>query len=201
MREPELAPSGRLAVEVTTERLRLEPLRVAHAARMFAGLRDPELYRYETDEPPASLGALEARYAELTTAPGGMRGPGPNEDWLNWIVVVRATGDAIGYVQATTDRARRSAMIGYLTAAAFQRQGYGAEAVGAICDHLEACGVTRLSATIDVRNAASIALVERLGFERKSTYRSDDVIGGVRGYDHCYVRTSREVRWPGEAEP
>ena len=38
-----------------------------------------------------------------------------------------------------------------------------------------------------MRNAASIALVERLGFERRATRRSDDVIGGARGLDHEYV--------------
>jgi RimJ/RimL family protein N-acetyltransferase len=53
--------------------------------------------------------------------------------------------------------------------------------------HLFAGGVGRLHAVVDARNAASIALVERLGFTRTRTFRSEDVIGGMCGFDHDYV--------------
>jgi len=53
--------------------------------------------------------------------------------------------------------------------------------------HLFRAGVRELHAVIDVRNRASIALIERLGFTRTKTRASDDVIGGVRGFDHEYV--------------
>ena len=66
--------------------------------------------------------------------------------------------------------------------------------------HLFSAGVGRLHAVVDARNAASIALVERLGFTRTATRRSEDVIGGVRGFDHDYVRRGSEGRRCGCAE-
>lgn len=173
-----------LLVPLETARLRLEPIRAAHADRLFAGFSDPALYTYETDGPPRSPASLRARYARLESG----RSPEGDQHWLNWVPVVRASGAAIGFVQASLEDDLHDGSIGYTIVGAHQRQGYGAEAVGAMVDHLIAHGVASLRAIIDVRNAASIALVERLHFERLGTRRSDDVIGGVRGFDHDYVR-------------
>jgi RimJ/RimL family protein N-acetyltransferase len=162
---------------------------------MFAGLCDPSLYAYQTDEPPRDVASLRARYARLAS--------GHSSDelayWLNWILVRRDDGAAAGYVQATVDKNRASAVIGYLVLPAQQRRGFGGEAVAAMVRQLFAAGVGRLRAVVDVRNAASIALVERLGFLRMRTFRSDDVIGGVHGFDHEYVL--RPPRAAGTAVP
>ena len=177
-----------------TERLRLEPIRREHADAMFEGLHEPSLYDYETDEPPSTLAELRERYAALAEA-GSAAGHGR---WLNWVIVARE-GGAAGYVQATVRADRRAATIGYLVLPAFQRRGIGREAVGAMADHLTAAGIGTLEAVVDVRNAASIALLERIGFRRVRTRRSDDVIHGVRGMDHEYVRSTHDRTGP-EAE-
>jgi ribosomal-protein-alanine N-acetyltransferase len=166
-----------------TERLRLEPIRADHADAMFDGLHEPSLYAYQTDEPPADRHELRERYARLASG----LSPAGDQHWLNWIVVPRDAGTAAGYVQATVDDDLGSATIGYLVLAAYQRRGIGGEAVAAMVRHLAASGVRVLEAVIDTRNAASIALIERLGFERRTTRRSTDVIGGVRSLDHEYV--------------
>lgn len=165
-------------------RLRLEPIRARHAAELFDAFRDPSLYVFETDAPPRDLATLRRRYQRLESG----RSPAGDEHWLNWVPVVRESDASIGFVQATVDDDLQYASIGYAIVRAHQRRGYGVEAVGAMADHLLAGGVALLHAVIDVRNAASIALVERLAFERTGTRRSDDVIGGVRGFDHDYVR-------------
>jgi ribosomal-protein-alanine N-acetyltransferase len=184
-----------LFVPLETERLLLEPIRADHAEGMYEGLRDPSLYAYQTDEPPRDLASLRARYARLAS------GHSLDElaNWLNWILIVRDGGGAAGYVQATVEKGLRSAEIGYLVLPAHQRQGFGGEAVGAMVAHLFAAGVGVLRATVDVRNAASIGLIEGLGFARTGTRRSDDVIGGVRGFDHDYVL--RAPRASGAAAP
>lgn len=167
-----------------TERLRLEPIRAEHAEAMFDGLHDPALYRYQTDEPPADLAELRDRYARLATG----RSPAGDRYWLNWVVVPRdGSAAAAGYVQATVEDDLSWGSIGYLILPAHQRRGFGSEAVRAMVRHLLAAPVAVLEAVIDVRNTPSIALVERLGFLRRTTRRSDDVIGGVRGFDHEYV--------------
>jgi len=179
-----------LFVPLETERLLLEPIRADHADAMYEGLRDPSLYAYQTDEPPRDLASLRARYARLAS------GHSLDElaHWLNWILVVREGGGAAGYVQATVEKGLRSAEIGYLVIPAHQHQGLGAEAVGAMVAHLVAAGAGVLHATVDVRNAASIGLIERLGFARTGTRRSDDLIDGVRGFDHDYVLRAPRTR-------
>jgi ribosomal-protein-alanine N-acetyltransferase len=195
VRRPEHRRRVALFAPLETERLLLEPIRADHADGMFEGLHDPSLYAYQTDEPPRDLASLRARYARLAS------GHSLDElaHWLNWILIVRNGGAAAGYVQATVEKGLRSAEIGYLVLPAQQHQGFGGEAVGAMVAHLFAAGVAVLHATVDVRNAASIGLIERLGFARTGTRRSDDVIGGVRGFDHDYVL--RAPRAGGAAAP
>ena len=194
MRRPD-PPRAALFVPLETDRLLLEPIRADHADRMFDGLRDPSLYAYQTDEPPRDAAALRTRYARLAA--------GHSSDelahWLNWILVRRDDRAAAGYVQATVDRNRSSAEIGYLVLPAQQRRGFGAEAVGAMVAHLFAAGVGTLHAVVDVRNEASNALMGRLGFTRTLTRRSDDVIGGVRWFDHEYEL--KRPRAPGPGVP
>jgi RimJ/RimL family protein N-acetyltransferase len=196
VRPPE-PPRAELFVPLETDRLRLEPIRADHAAGMFDGLREPSLYAYQTDEPPRDVASLRERYARLAC--------GHSDDelahWLNWILVRRDDGATAGYVQATVEKHRAAAVIGYLVLPAQQRRGLGGEAVAAMVRHLFAAGVGRLHAVIDARNAASIALVERLGFARTATRRSDDVIGGVRGFDHDYVLKAPRAAGGGVPKP
>jgi ribosomal-protein-alanine N-acetyltransferase len=163
--------------------LRLEPIRADHAAAMFEGLHEPSLYAYQTDEPPADLTSLRERYAQLATG----RAPTGEHHWLNWIVVRSDSGDAAGYVQATLAKDGTKAEIGYLILVAHQGRGFAREAVGATVQHLFGARVESVHAVVDARNLASIALLERLGFVRRGTERSEDVIGGVRWFDHQYV--------------
>jgi RimJ/RimL family protein N-acetyltransferase len=179
---PEPGRAVALFAPLETQRLRLEPIRPDHADAMYEGLLDASLYAFQTDEPPRNRASLRERYARLAA--------GHSDDelahWLNWILVRRDGGAAAGYVQATVWKNRSSAEIGYLVLPAQQRRRFAGEAVSAMVRHLFAAGVGKLHAVIDVRNAASIALVERLGFTRTRTRLSDDVIGGVRGFDHEY---------------
>jgi ribosomal-protein-alanine N-acetyltransferase len=173
-----------------TARLRLEPIRGDHADAMVEGLGDPALYAFALDETPAGRDELRERYERLASG----WSPDGDEHWLNWIVVPCAGAGAAGYVQATVARDRSTAVIGYLVLSAFQRRGIGGEAVGAMVDHLVAAGIGTLRAVVDVRNAASIALLDRLGFERRRTMRSDDVLAGVRGFDHEYVLGAHRLK-------
>src|SRR5512132_2186077 len=89
---------------IETDALTLEPQVVRHAGEMFAVLNDPAIYEYE-NAPPASLAALQARYAALESR----RSPDGAEDWLNWVVRLPG-GAAIGYVQATVRSGGRAAI-------------------------------------------------------------------------------------------
>lgn len=145
---------------LATPRLALEPLLRGHAPEMFAALADPALYRYIEEAPPASLEALAERYARLESRRSG----DGREHWLNWIARDTASGKAVGFVQATVQE-DGTAFVAYVIAAPHQGRGLGREATAAMIAELRsAYGVRRLRASIDARNAPSIALATALGF-------------------------------------
>jgi ribosomal-protein-alanine N-acetyltransferase len=147
-----------------TERLRLEPLRRAHAPAMFPLLQDPTIYTHLDHGPPPSLEHLEGVYTRLEAR----RSPDGREQWLNWIVF-RAVDSAqpvqpLGVVQATVLSGGR-AWVAYELAAAHRGRGFAREAVQAMLADLAASfGVQRYQATVEAGNERSIHLLRRLGF-------------------------------------
>jgi RimJ/RimL family protein N-acetyltransferase len=146
--------------KIASARLTLEPLTRAHAPEMFATLDDPAIYHFIDEAPPVSLEALAERYARLESRRSGDR----REHWLNWVVRDSTSGKALGFVQATVAESG-SAFVAYVIAPASQGHGFGREATAAMIAELQASyGVRKLSASVDVRNAASLALLGALGF-------------------------------------
>ena len=149
-------------MELSTERLVLEPLEARHAEPLFEGLRDERIYDFLDEDPPESLEALRERYAYLARR----QSPDGREAWLNWAVRVRELDRYAGYVQATVPPTG-VALIAYVLFPPFWGEGYAREAVEAMNAHLAAhYAVRELRATVDARNARSIALLEKLGFTR-----------------------------------
>ena len=148
MRPPEAAP------------FRLEPLTAAHADALYAAVSDPALYRDIDEPPPPSIEAFRERCRRLALGPSPERG----ELWINEVILT-AAGDAAGYVQSTVLPARGEAWIAYMLGTAFRGQGYATRAAAQLMSRLEReHGVRRWLATVEERNAPSIAVLERLGF-------------------------------------
>ena len=166
-----------------TERLRLEPLQPVHASEMFELLSDPGLYQFLPTDPPPTLDALAARYERLargTSAKG-------DELWLNWIVRSQADEECVGRVEVTLRR-DGSAYFAYEIGAAFQRRGFATEAcrrvIQALFDDYE---VAKIVAEVDTRNVASIALLERLGFQRGPLRPQADFFKGAPSDEFTYT--------------
>lgn len=168
---------------IFTERLRLEPLRPAHARAMWAVLRDPALYQWIARPPPASQEELAARFARIAQRTV----PGRAEQWLNWSVWTRSDGDAIGVVEATATPAGM-VHIAYMFAPRVWGQGCAVEAVAAAIDAMTQAGARQFEAVMDTRNAASRALARRLGFQHVETRASDDRIGGAASEEEVWRR-------------
>ncbi len=166
--------------------MRFEPLEPRHAARMFDELQDPALYAYIAEPRPASIDALEVRYAQLAAG-----GP-PGEKWLNWIVL--DAGAPVGTLQATI-YADEHAELAWLIFPRHWRRGFGAMAAGWLLGQLDELRVLLVEATIDPRNAASLALAAKLGFECIGT-RGDDVLvaRSVREPDAIFAAWERAVQ-------
>jgi len=157
--------------KLTTPRLSLEPLTREHAPELFAALSDPAIYRYIEEKPPVSLDALAERYARLESR----KSADGREHWLNWAVREIASGAAVGFVQATAFK-DRSAFVAYVIAPAYQKRGFAREATAAMNDELRASyNVRRFRASVDPRNAASIALLVALGFTESAPDGNDRI--------------------------
>ena len=159
---------------VTGDGVTLEPQLAAHATDLYAVIGDPSLYEFIDAKEPASEEALRLRLQRLETR----ESPDGTEHWLNW-VVRNGDGQVVGYVQATVTP-DRSAEIAYVLGRAHWRKGYAYAACVAMIGELRrSYGVTRLTATLDPANAASLALLRklRLGFVW------EDVPGQEVGYE------------------
>lgn len=166
MSEPDTRkPDAVAPAEGRTARLTLEPLRAAHAALLFPTLADPGLYTYVPEEARATVASLAERFDELA------RGAPPevNETWLNWVLGRADNGAAIGTLQATLEPDGR-AWIGYLLTPSAWGQGFATEACTWLITELaRRHGVREFLASVDARNAKSIAVLERIGFARVET--------------------------------
>jgi RimJ/RimL family protein N-acetyltransferase len=171
-------------LSLETPRLLLEPLGAHHAAALYEPLQAPELYTFIPQEPPPSLDALTARYTVLS----GRRSPNGQEDWLNWALRERTTDAYIGVVQATV-QADGAALLAYMIFPPFWRQGYARESCACVLAHLFGrYHVSRVAAEIDTRNAASIHLIESLGFIQSATTPGADFFKGAVSDECRYER-------------
>jgi RimJ/RimL family protein N-acetyltransferase len=146
---------------MTTERLTIEPLAVAHAARLFAALDHPDVGRYIGGPDVTTPEALRSRIERLAEGPGPERS---GERWWNFAVLL---GDVvIGRLEATTYDGGDDPYgeVAYLFDPRHGGHGYATEATSWLIGHLAEHGVTELWAAIRHDNAASIRLIERLGF-------------------------------------
>ncbi|HEX6017710.1 MAG TPA: GNAT family N-acetyltransferase [Burkholderiaceae bacterium] len=157
-----------------TPRLRLEPQREHHADALFPLLADARLYEHIPLEPPASLPSLREQLARLSTR----RSPDDSELWLNWVMVEPRSGACVGRVQATV-RAERPAYLAYEVFPPHWRRGYATEGCARVIRWLiDELHVDGFMAEVDSLNAASLRLLERLGFQRTSFRAAADAFKG-----------------------
>ena len=159
-REPEVTS---LAIDpaatLVTTRLALEPLRIAHAAEMAPVLNDQRLHAF-TGGAPLSATELHTRYERWV---GGRSADG-RARWLNWIARTRASGQAVGALQATVtaDPVRR-AELAWTIGVGFQGRGYAREGASAVADWLTGQRVSELVAHIHPDHIASIQVARAIG--------------------------------------
>lgn len=151
--------------ELRTPRLRLRRARADDLDALHAVLSDPRAMRYWSTLPHDSRETTRAWLAGMIASP-----PALSDDF-----VVERAGRAIGKAGFY-----RLPEIGYILHPDAWGQGLGREACAAVIGHVFASRpeVHELTADADPRNAASIALLTRLGFrktgEARRTYQLGD---------------------------
>lgn len=163
---------------------RLTPLTAGDAARMYDALLDPALYYFVPASPPETLEALASRFARLETR----RSPNGEEQWLNWVVERADTGAPAGLVEITV-LPTREAFVGYFVFREFWGQGAATQALKAVLAHLtDVYGVKIFRAEADVRNAASLRVLEKAGFYIAEFAPQADFFKGTRSDEFRLVK-------------
>ncbi|KUF16921.1 GNAT family N-acetyltransferase [Streptomyces silvensis] len=152
-----------VAEPITTARLTLEPLRVAHAEEMAVVLGDPALHTF-IGGAPDDVTALRARYTRMVAG-----APDPGVSWCNWVLRRSADGRLAGTVQATVRPGGPGARgdgaeIAWMVGTPWQGQGLATEAARGLVEWLRGRPeVTHLLAHIRPDHAASAAVARAAG--------------------------------------
>lgn len=143
-----------------TERLVLRPFKETDAEGLHAYLGDEEVVRYEP------YGAMTMEECRLEAARRA-------SDEAFWAVCL-ADGTLIGnlYLSGADEFGTRE--IGYVFARACWYKGYATEAARRLVAYaFERLATRRIIALCDTRNAASFALMERLGMRREGEFKKN----------------------------
>jgi RimJ/RimL family protein N-acetyltransferase len=170
-----------------SERLRLRRFDPRDAEFLAAYRSEPEVARFQSWGESFSIEA--ARSLITAFADGDADGPG----WFQWAIERVDHPGIVGDVAVDLQRDGRQAVIGYTIAQAFQGRGYATEIIARAVDHLLVDrGLHRVTAECDTRNAASVRLLERLGFRREGHLRSSTWINGEWCDDYIYALLADE---------
>lgn len=148
---------------MATARLILRPLRVDDAEALHPMYSDVEANTYGSH--PATTTIEESR-ARVEKAVG-------DASWRGWAITLKGSDEAIGNVACYEKRQGKVTEIGYTLRRDHWGHGYVTEAVAAMIDLLFSEGQRRIFADTDPDNAASIAVVTRLGFTLEATLRAE----------------------------
>jgi aminoglycoside 6'-N-acetyltransferase len=175
---------------LTTQRLRLRRSRPEDAEAISAYRSDPEVQRYQGWEhtDPDSVSDQIIEMAE--------RVPG-RDGWIQFTVFEIESGALIGDVGMCPSSSDEGVIkVGYTIAPAFQRRGYGTEALAALIDFIFAnTDATTVRAYADADNLPSIRVAERAGMVHQETFV--EVEDGERWTGVRYERR----RGPGDPHP
>ncbi len=168
-----------------TERLIVRRFRPDDLDSFVAYRADPDVARFQSWENfTRAEGA--AFIAEMAR-----QHPDTPGEWFQFAIELKSTGRMIGdcALHVFADR-RTEAEIGFSLASAYQGHGYAREALAGLLGYaFGILGKSRIEALTDVRNAKSIAVLERLGFVRDAAMREPVEYKGETCSEFLYLLT------------
>ncbi|GLV61013.1 N-acetyltransferase [Dictyobacter sp. S3.2.2.5] len=173
---------------IETGRLRLRHFMDADLAPFMAYRNDPEVARYQSWEGISESEARTFVQEQMKAQPGA---PG---QWFQIAVELKETGVLVGdCALKIEEHDERQAEIGYTLARAYQGQGIASEAVRCVLEYaFVTLGLHRVIAITDCENAASIALLERLGLRREGHFHQNVWFKGKWGDEYLYAMVQEE---------
>jgi len=171
-----------------TTRLRLRHFRDSDLPLFMAYRNDPEVARYQSWE---GISEPEARafIQEQKKIQPGVPGQG-----FQIAIELKATGVLIGDCYFTINQLdKRQAEIGFTLSRAYQGQGFATEAVSCFLNYaFLTFNLHRIIAITDCDNAASVALLERLGMRREGHFLQNVWFKGKWGDEYLYAILKEE---------
>ena len=179
-------PRG-LALPLLTPRLEIREFAEQDLEALCEVLCDPRVTRYMLHS-PRNLGEVEAYLEQVL----GFQREQPRSAW-ELAVAERPGGTLIGACTLTF-LAPGEADLGYLLARRMWQRGLASEIAGALVNAgFAALGLTRISSTVDVRNLASLRVLEKTGLRWEATHRR---LRKVRGaWRDCHVLAIARTEW------
>ena len=170
-------------MNIETARLQLRRFADADLPAFIAYRNDPDVARYQSWESISEAEAV-AFVREQQTTPAGEPGEG-----LQIAIARKDSGRMIGdcFFRVMEDDPRQ-AEIGYTLAREAQGQGFATEAVAALLTWaFPTFDLHRIIAIVDVKNTASVALLDRLGLRREGHFRENIWFKGAWGDEYLYA--------------
>jgi RimJ/RimL family protein N-acetyltransferase len=176
--------------ELLTPRLALRRLRLSDCAAVFAVRSDPHVSRFQLWEPRSVEEVRSFLEGLLDLEPDT---PGT---WFQLAITLQDSGLLIGDCGLHFPPGEpHQAEVGITLASDHQGQGYATEALSAVLDYLFlSLGKHRVFASVDPRNRASIALLERVGMRKEAHLRESVWCQGEWADDLVFAVLEREWR-------
>jgi RimJ/RimL family protein N-acetyltransferase len=180
-------------MELATERLLLDALRMDDAEALYACRGDARVARFQGWRPVSVAEAadfIRRQHDETSTSPGSNAPAG----WFQRAIRDRCNGQLMGdlglCLPADEDG---SVEFGISIATPFQGRGYGSEALRAVFAWVfEVQGRHRVHASVDPRNLASMAMLRSLGMRQEAHFRESLRLHGEWVDDMIFALLARE---------
>lgn len=169
-----MTPAGNIyKTKLYTDRLVLRFPKNRDAADLFEFCRDPSSSLFAPWSPHKNIQASKS-YIKF------VRKNRRNNSEINFFIELKDSGKVVGTCAfVRVDSEQKCAEIGYCLSAAYRRRGIGAEAVRRmVVFGFESLGFNRIEARVVTENAASLRLLEHVGFTNEGRLRDAATLKG-----------------------
>lgn len=152
---------------IESARLCVRPLQESDLPSVMAIYSDAEVVKHLGHAPWQAMADAEAWFARISKQQTAGSA-------LEFVIIEKPTGKVIGRCGLFDyDADNAQASLGYILDRSYWRQGYMREALTSLIDSaFNEMGLRRLEAKVEAPNAASSALLRRLGFTKEGTLRA-----------------------------
>ena len=156
-------------VTIETPRLILRKAQMADAEPMFRNwANDKEVTKYLTWPPHGNIDVTKQVISSWVDNY-------QKDDYYQWMIVLKATGEPIGSIMASTVGRAQSAHIGYCIGKTWWHQGIMSETLKSVMDFLfDEVGYHRAEAMHDSNNPHSGGVMKKCGMKYEGTLRQAD---------------------------